>query len=404
MRHFLLALATISLVSASKSPKKGIIIPSWPRHFCFDFDAFDTVRYVQGTSHVEGYSNFMSIKSPAVVWSWWYNYYTYEDVGDVSPWWCTYSNGTRPKGQSTRFNISGIWFWWWVQEKIGKIAFPLTLKSLLFQWSLASLVMVYMATTLSPILIRNTRLAWFLFFAQTMSQFSGDPGLQWARPGGAPVGHSSWRGCPCLDSTAGKISWPSEMGGVLNVSFQPGPCSSWSKQHDQRLVWRVHGSLRCSWMQVCNQLLLPLWPFWPIYLPLLSLRLFYLSYISYLSASSNHRIDYLACHSYVLAPKAQIKKLQEFSERWYESNIDEDSTELFRYKYTKIQRSSRQLTKGNIVDDSTTSTQHFRFGGRKIWYTEFAMAREHDEVKSCLLGKCKCSKALDQMTRLECIR
>ena len=44
MRHFLLALATISLVSPSKSPKKGIIIPSWPRHFCFDFDAFDTVR------------------------------------------------------------------------------------------------------------------------------------------------------------------------------------------------------------------------------------------------------------------------------------------------------------------------------------------------------------------------
>ena len=38
-------------------------------------------------------------------------------------------------------------------------------------------------------------------------------------------------------------------------------------------------------------------------------------YLSFLPASSNHRIDYLACHSYVLAPKAQIKKLQEFSER-----------------------------------------------------------------------------------------
>ena len=37
---------TIGMVAAatSKSPKKGIIIPSWPRHFCFDFDAFDTVR------------------------------------------------------------------------------------------------------------------------------------------------------------------------------------------------------------------------------------------------------------------------------------------------------------------------------------------------------------------------
>ena len=33
-------------------------------------------------------------------------------------------------------------------------------------------------------------------------------------------------------------------------------------------------------------------------------------------AFAKHRIDYLACHSYVLAPKAQIKKLQEFSERW----------------------------------------------------------------------------------------
>ena len=34
-----------------------------------------------------------------------------------------------------------------------------------------------------------------------------------------------------------------------------------------------------------------------------------------LTLFSNHRIDYFACHSYVLSPKAQIKKLQEFSER-----------------------------------------------------------------------------------------
>ena len=44
MRYLLLVLIVSSLASTSKSPKKGIIIPSWPRHFCFDFDAFDTVR------------------------------------------------------------------------------------------------------------------------------------------------------------------------------------------------------------------------------------------------------------------------------------------------------------------------------------------------------------------------
>ena len=37
-----------------------------------------------------------------------------------------------------------------------------------------------------------------------------------------------------------------------------------------------------------------------------------------------------------------------------------------------------------------TPVSDFRFGGRKIWYTEFAMAREHSEVKywgsSIILG------------------
>ena len=37
-----------ALVSASnlgeKSSKKGLVIPSWPRHFCYDWDAFTTVR------------------------------------------------------------------------------------------------------------------------------------------------------------------------------------------------------------------------------------------------------------------------------------------------------------------------------------------------------------------------
>ena len=37
-----------ALVSSSnlgeKSSKKGLVIPSWPRHFCYDWDAFTTVR------------------------------------------------------------------------------------------------------------------------------------------------------------------------------------------------------------------------------------------------------------------------------------------------------------------------------------------------------------------------
>ena len=44
------------------------------------------------------------------------------------------------------------------QEMTDEIVFPLTLQSALFQWSLASLVMVYTATTQVPILIPNTRL------------------------------------------------------------------------------------------------------------------------------------------------------------------------------------------------------------------------------------------------------
>ena len=44
------------------------------------------------------------------------------------------------------------------QEMTDATVFPLTLQSALFQWSLASLVMVYTATTQVPILIPNTRL------------------------------------------------------------------------------------------------------------------------------------------------------------------------------------------------------------------------------------------------------
>lgn len=59
----------------SLSPKKGLVIPSWPRHLAFDWQSFSTV-------------------------SWWYNYHTYEDVEDISPWWCTYSTGGRPQGEN----------------------------------------------------------------------------------------------------------------------------------------------------------------------------------------------------------------------------------------------------------------------------------------------------------------
>merc|ERR1712213_160409 len=67
MAGVLLLLLAPALVSTSnlgeKSSKKGLVIPSWPRHFCYDWNAFTTV-------------------------SWWYHYHTYQDVMDVSPW-CT---------------------------------------------------------------------------------------------------------------------------------------------------------------------------------------------------------------------------------------------------------------------------------------------------------------------------
>jgi len=204
MKHFLLVLSTISLVSASKSPKKGIIIPSWPRHFCFDFDAFDTV-------------------------SWWYNYYTYEDVGDVSPWWCTYSNGTRPKGEDRQ------------------------------------------------------------------DCFSSDPQISFVPmifgiPGHGIHGNDTQ---PDPDHKYKEIlgfNEPDQEGHQSDIP--PGEAAlAWiemqEKYPDQALVAPGVSSMTNGWfdefMEACNAL--------------------------------GCRIDYLACHSYVLAPKAQIKKLQEFSER-----------------------------------------------------------------------------------------
>ena len=40
-----------------RSFKKGLVIPSWPRHICHDFEAFSTP-------------------------TWWYNYHTYANVTD----------------------------------------------------------------------------------------------------------------------------------------------------------------------------------------------------------------------------------------------------------------------------------------------------------------------------------
>jgi len=47
-----------------KSPKKGVVIPAWPRHKVGDFEAFSTI-------------------------SWWYNYHTYQNPVNASKWWCT---------------------------------------------------------------------------------------------------------------------------------------------------------------------------------------------------------------------------------------------------------------------------------------------------------------------------
>ena len=65
-------------VEVNKSPKKGLVIPFWPRHKCGDFEAFSTV-------------------------SWWYNYHTYKNVQDKSPWWCTCQDGKPPQNHTICF-------------------------------------------------------------------------------------------------------------------------------------------------------------------------------------------------------------------------------------------------------------------------------------------------------------
>ena len=62
----------------TKSKKKGLVIPFWPQHFVGDFEAFDTV-------------------------SWWYNYHSYKNVYQESPFWCRFHNGTVPKDKTGCF-------------------------------------------------------------------------------------------------------------------------------------------------------------------------------------------------------------------------------------------------------------------------------------------------------------
>ena len=56
-----------ALVSASnlgeKSSKKGLVIPSWPRHFCYDWNAFTTVRCTYTKSIFGGFlhNNFQLV-------------------------------------------------------------------------------------------------------------------------------------------------------------------------------------------------------------------------------------------------------------------------------------------------------------------------------------------------------
>ena len=51
LRMRLLQIILLCLLSLSwsetgptRSPKKGLVIPSWPKHFCYDFEAFTTIR------------------------------------------------------------------------------------------------------------------------------------------------------------------------------------------------------------------------------------------------------------------------------------------------------------------------------------------------------------------------
>lgn len=69
---------TIGIEGGSKSPKKGLVIPYWPRHKIGDFEAFDTI-------------------------SWWYNYHEIKEVQSIQKWWCTDENGQTPSDYEVCF-------------------------------------------------------------------------------------------------------------------------------------------------------------------------------------------------------------------------------------------------------------------------------------------------------------
>jgi len=62
----------------SRSPKKGLVVPNWPRHKVGDFELFSTI-------------------------SWWWNYHTVPDVTNITTkWWCTDSETGKPPLDSNR--------------------------------------------------------------------------------------------------------------------------------------------------------------------------------------------------------------------------------------------------------------------------------------------------------------
>ena len=76
--------------SVSRSNKKGVVIPNWPRHHCFDFELFTTIRYI--------FHFIENLKFSDKILSWWYNYLPVPDAEYKTPYWCTYEDGRKPIG------------------------------------------------------------------------------------------------------------------------------------------------------------------------------------------------------------------------------------------------------------------------------------------------------------------
>ena len=150
----------------------------------------------------------------ALLWSWWYNYYTYEDVGDVSPWWCTYSNGTVPKGRKSKENeMLRIWFWSTGDDRRDCFSSDPAISFVPMIFGIPGHGIHGNDTSPDPDPKYKVDLIWGTVYIEKLfcrRHFSGDPRLQRARPGRPPVWFNSWRGCCCLGWNAGEISWSSE--------------------------------------------------------------------------------------------------------------------------------------------------------------------------------------------------